>query len=537
MIPVPDLLHTKARLGLDGEALAELLEAAFLGGGAGGPGLDRALTASHPDGSTWRAEFFRDELFLEDLVADCCKVVVDGRELPVNRVFLRHALTQAPCDLETIRFRQEIVRELESDDEVLAKAHDLYGQLFTLLSLFKAPMRRAKLDVTLFRLEILAVARKAVDFMETEFAGCGSGLRRLHDAAKEIRASREYSHLEALLDFDNHLARLRFRIRVGADGRVRDLVLEKLAENVSNPFYRGPWTRLKDRLVAMRRGYEFSNRELLNRVVHAVFGGIGDWLKPLLQLLGHLAFYLSAFSFRDRSRAMGLEVSLAEIGEDGPLELTGLFNPLLFRQGTPVPCSLATDAADAIVMVTGPNSGGKTRLLQAVGLAQMLGQAGLYVPAAGARLPLVDGLFASSTEGASVDQREGRLGTELIRIRDLFEGIGSRSLVLMDELCSGTNPSEATRIVLMVLELLCEVRPVAFITTHFLDFGRQLAEQPPVAGLQFLQVAMDDDESSTYQFVSGVAPTSLAAATARRLGVNREELSRLLHRRGGSSRQ
>ena len=534
MIPVPDLLHPRARLGLDGEALAELLEAAFLAGGSGGPGLDRTLAASHPGGSTWQAEFFRDELFLDDLVEDCCKVVVDGNELPVNRVFLRHTLAQAPCDLETVRFRQEIVRELE-DDELRAKTLALYGQLFSMLSLFKAPMRRAKLDVTLFRLEILEVAHRAIEFMESEFADSVSGLGRLHEAAREIRASREYSHLEALLDFDNHLARLRFRIRVGADGRVRDLVLEELAENVRNPFYRGPWTRLWDRLTSLRRGYEFSNRELLNRTVHAVYSGIGDWLKPLLQLLGHLAFYLSAFSFRDRARAMGLEVSLAEVGEDGPLELTDLFNPLLFRQGTPVPCTVATDEAEAIVVVTGPNSGGKTRLLQAIGLAQMLGQAGLYTPAARARLPIVDGLFASSTEGASVDQREGRLGTELIRIRDLFGGIGNRSLVLMDELCSGTNPSEATRIVLMVLELLREVRPVAFITTHFLDFGRQLAEQPPVGGLQFLQVAMNDDESSTYQFVSGVAPTSLAAATARRLGVDREQLSRLLHRDRGST--
>ncbi len=537
MIPVPDLLHPRGRLGLDGEALAELLEAAFLGGGDGGPGLDRALSASPPDGSSWRSEFFREELFLDELVEDCCRVTVDGRELPVNRVFLRQALAQAPCDLETVRFRQQIVRELADDDELLARAHDLYAQLFSLLSLFKAPMRRAKLDVTLFRLEILEVARRTIGLMEEGFGGCASGLRRLHEAAAEIRASDEYERLEALLDFDNHLARLRFRVRVGADGRVRDLVLEKLAENARNPFYRGPWTRLRDRLRFLRRGYEFSNRELRDRVVNAVFAGIGEWLKPLLQLLGHLAFYLSSFSFRERARSMGLEVCLADVGEDWPLELTGLFNPLLFRQGTPVPCSVATDTADAIVIVTGPNSGGKTRLLQAVGLAQLLGQAGLFAPAARARLPLVDGLFASSTEGASVDQREGRLGTELIRIRDLFGGVGARSLVLLDELCSGTNPSEATRIVQMVLELLREVRPVAFITTHFLDFGRQLAEKPPVAGLQFLQVAMSEDESSTYQFVPGVAPTSLAAVTARRLGVTREDLSRLLRRHhGGTSR-
>ncbi len=74
---------------------------------------------------------------------------------------------------------------------------------------------------------------------------------------------------------------------------------------------------------------------------------------------------------------------------------------------------------------------------------------------------------------------------------------------------------------------------MAFITTHFLDYARELEAAAPVDGLQFLQVAMDGGEQSTYQFVPGVAPTSLADATARRLGVTREELSRLLQRPGG----
>ena len=155
--------------------------------------------------------------------------------------------------------------------------------------------------------------------VELELLAELGGHERRHRAPQ--RPSREQIDAlplrEALLDFDSHLARLSFRIQIGADGKVRDLVLEKLAENARNPFYRGPWTRLRDRLKFLRRGYEFSNRELRDRTVHAVFNSIGDWLKPLLQLLGHLAFYLWAFSFRDRARAMGLEVSLAEVGEDG----------------------------------------------------------------------------------------------------------------------------------------------------------------------------------------------------------------------------
>ena len=77
----------------------------------------------------------------------------------------------------------------------------------------------------------------------------------------------------------------------------------------------------------------------------------------------------------------------------------------------------------------------------------------------------------------------GRLGTELVRLRTLFESVPQGSLVLLDELCSGTNPSEAIEIVSMVLRLLRELEPVAFVTTHFLDFARRLNAEDLVRGL------------------------------------------------------
>jgi DNA mismatch repair protein MutS2 len=281
----------------------------------------------------------------------------------------------------------------------------------------------------------------------------------------------------------------------------------------------------------MRRGYEFSRKEVVNRVVGRAFLQIRSWIRPLLQVLGQLSFYLSTVAFKERAESLGLRMSLAEVEEGATLELQELFNPLLLRLGDPVPNAIAADRPETIIIVTGPNSGGKTRLLQAVGLAQLLGQSGMYVPAGIAHLPLLDGLFASITERATVDQTEGRLGTELLRIRELFEAASPRSMLIMDELCSGTNPSEAEEIVLMVLQLLERLRPVALITTHFLGFGRRLQEEQPVENLLFLQVELDEEKRSTYQFVPGVATTSLASHTAERLGVNFEELAELVERR------
>lgn len=528
-IPVPDLLHPRARLGLDGKALDELLEISFLGGDRAGH-LERALETPLLETSDWRPELFRDELFLDDLIADCFRVEVAGKAIPVTKAYLRGVMSRPPGDEAAVVFRQEILGELERSSELRDRAQNLFEQLYYLLSLFKAPDRRAKLDITVFRLEILEQARKLVALMDEDFAEARSGLRRLHDSARAIGETEEYRLLEALLDYENHLATLGFRVRVGADGRIRQLDLTEIEENVKNPFYRRPWRRLRDRIEMTRRGIEFTNRELVNRVVHEVFLRISDWLKPLLELVGQLYFYLGALGFRRRCLEAGLEMSLPAVDPGSRLELSGLFNPLLFRLGTPVPCDIGTGSGDSIVVVTGPNSGGKTRLLQAIGIAQVLGQSGLYVPAASARIPLVAGLFASTTERASVDQREGRLGTELLRIRRLFEAVDDRSMVIIDELCSGTNPSEAEEIFLLVLELLDRVKPMAFVTTHFLDFARQLERDHPVSTLEFLQVEMREDRS-TFQFIPGVATTSLAASTARRLGVTFEELSGLIENR------
>jgi DNA mismatch repair protein MutS2 len=271
---------------------------------------------------------------------------------------------------------------------------------------------------------------------------------------------------------------------------------------------------------------------MVNRLIHKVYLEIAPSLSTLMQVLGHLEVYLMTRAFAKTVADHGLEVCLAEMVEDGRLVIEQLFNPLLLDQGDPpVPCDIAPGCDDAVVVVTGPNSGGKTRLLQALGLAQVLGQSGLYTPARAARLRIAYGTFASLVHQDAADLSEGRLGTELIRIRTLFQGVGGRSLILLDELCSGTNPSEAAEIVAIVLRLARKLTPVAFITTHFLDLARHLEDAPPIDRLEFLQVEIDGHEQSTYQFIPGVATTSLALGTANRLGVSFERLAAVIDER------
>src|SRR5690606_38738803 len=126
------------------------------------------------------------------------------------------------------------------------------------------------------------------------------------------------------------------------------------------------------------------------------------------------------------------------------------------------------------------------------------------------------------------DQTEGRLGVELMRIRTLFERLPPGAMVILDELCSGTNPSEGEEIFELVIDMLGRLRPQALITTHFLEFAARLSHEKRLTDLRFLQVVLGKDQEPTYQFAEGVARTSLASKAAARLGVTGEQLLALV---------
>lgn len=529
-LDLPDLLHLDARLSMDPDRVAELLELSFLGRDAAA-GLDNSLSSppSAPD-ETWRAELFAEDLFLESLVRRLFGIEIDGLRYPVNVGFLVRTLSSPPTDADAVRFRQDILRELDGDPDMVARCRDLYRNLVIWLDMFRAPDHTAQLDINSHRLDILRRAKTIIDLMADGFAEARSGLRRLHEKGDAFRQGTYYRRLSDLLTFEAHDSTLTVALNIGAGGEIRDLRFVDLDINDANPFHlswsRRQWLRLKSFLL----DHDLNRNTVVQGVLNRVFQELSPALVPLVQVSIHLELYLSALGFRDRLHAAGLETCLAEVAADSPIRLHGLANPLLVDEG-PVPCSVSLDGPRRQTLITGPNSGGKTRLLQSLGLAQLLGQSGLFVPARSAALPLLRGMFVSLVETETADQNEGRLGRELLRIRKLFEQAERPSLVILDELCSGTNPTEGTEIVELVLRLLERMGSDAFVSTHFLDFVRRLEAEPTAASLRFLQVEPAPERRSTYQFIDGVAASSLAVQTATRLGVTFEELAHLIDRR------
>lgn len=523
--PLPDLLELKPAARIDLEATRFGITMACAGSTSGGLFTDM-LAKARPPASSWDAAGFANDLFLQRFAAQYFRIETGGHEATLSTSYLMRMLASPPSDPAAVVFRREILEELVAQPALRGSLESLYQALCRLRGLVENSGGARRFDINRHRLDTLAAAKRVFDLLAGGFGNARSGLSRLSVFGANILASEPYQALSDLLAHDAELATVALKVTVGADGRIRKFNVLKLDEASENPFTNPFWRRWLAQIELFLRGYRFSQAEVMARLIDSVFSGIEDELCVLVQLLGDIELYLGALGFRDRAIEAGLPVCLPSfVDRDSDRELEGLFNPLLFLSGMkPIPCKLRFDAATSMMLVTGPNSGGKTRLLQSIGLTQLLAQNGLFIPAARGSIAMVSGLVASLIEGTKADQAEGRLGMEMMRIRELFERLPPNAMVLLDELCSGTNPSEGEHIVELVLRVLHRLRPQAFITTHFLAFAHRLNTAASVPGLGFLQVALGPDKRPLYQFERGVADSSLAEATAERLGVTGDQL-------------
>jgi DNA mismatch repair protein MutS2 len=536
MLP-PDLLEPTPRLRLDARLFTETLTFAFATGSSP-DAFERVLRSYNPGPSSFAPDLFARDLFVKDLVSRCLCVTSEKRErYPLLQKPLFALLTHPSSNARTLSFRHQVLAELAASSEARRGLEQAWKEIRYLFELFQTGDRARHGGAVARRLDILRALKSTITKLAASFPSTEGPLGRVQSFASAVQASEAWTHLESLLDYENHLATVDVRVRLGHDGEIRSFAIVRVEENQSNPWYSSPLRRFFARLSLLFRGLSVRSSELLGRLVESVFDEMQEVWLLLYQLMLDFELYLAAGRFRALAEAKGLQVSLPELvgsdasGSDAPgSHFENLFNPFLLLESTaPVPCSIQ-HGSHAISIVTGPNSGGKTRLLQAVGLSQLLAQAGLFVPARSARLSIRSGMFVSLVQQAEAEQSEGRLGTELLRIRRLFESLPRGGLAILDELCSGTNPTEGEEIFELLIELLGELSPVAFISTHFLGLAARLERERPVE-LTFLQVELGPSGRATYRFTPGVAKTSLARGVAERLGVTRESLRALLDSR------
>jgi DNA mismatch repair protein MutS2 len=201
-------------------------------------------------------------------------------------------------------------------------------------------------------------------------------------------------------------------------------------------------------------------------------------------------------------------------------------HPLLIAQGTTVvPFDLAMEPGERTLLVSGPNTGGKTVLLKSVALCSVLAQCGVPAPVGPAsRLAIFDDVFADVGDEQSIQASLSTFSAHVKNLGDILAGATPASLVLIDELGSGTDPLEGAALGGAVLEHLTARGTLTLATTHLGALKELATEVPGVvnASLQFDAVQL----APTYRLIKGVPGRSYGLSIARRLKLPEQVLER-----------
>jgi DNA mismatch repair protein MutS2 len=338
--------------------------------------------------------------------------------------------------------------------------------------------------------------------------------------------------------------RLVLMLQSGARGRSSGLVHGRSATGRSFYFEPLQVVETNNSLQQSVEDEEAERRRILAEILGEARAAL-PVLEDHARFLADLDLLQASVRFGDRC-----EGRLAEIGPRHEVRLTAARHPLLdpcladLRQealgqaghsGEIVPLGLELSPEHRILVVTGPNAGGKTVSLKTLGLLALMAQCGLPIPAeAGSRVPFLTGLVATVGDEQDLLTDRSTFSGRLLRLKEAWEVAGPDSLVLLDELGSGTDPEEGAALAVALLEGLLEKGSLGIITTHLAQLAAAALEMPGAtcAAMEF------DPETGhpTFRLVPGPPGGSEALALARRLGLPAEWLDRAEARLGSEHR-
>ncbi len=201
------------------------------------------------------------------------------------------------------------------------------------------------------------------------------------------------------------------------------------------------------------------------------------------------------------------------------LKLDRARHPLLGEKAVPFSLEIGQDFS--ILVITGPNTGGKTVTLKTIGLLSLMTQAGIPIPALKeSQLPLFDGIFADIGDEQSIEQTLSSFSWHMGNVVRIIKGATKNSLVLLDELGTSTDPTEGSALARAILRYFLNHSTLTVATTHYGDLKAFAYTTPGMenASLEFNPVTLQP----TYQLTVGVPGGSNAMATAARLGIQAE---------------
>jgi DNA mismatch repair protein MutS2 len=274
------------------------------------------------------------------------------------------------------------------------------------------------------------------------------------------------------------------------------------------------------------RELELAERDEIRRILAALSAQVGEQAEAIEQTVEAIAALDLAFAkarYADSLRAAEPILSGFDRRTDGhpgsTLRLLAARHPLLDPQ-TVVPVDLDLDRDTYALVITGPNTGGKTVTLKTAGLLALMAQCGLHLPASsGSELSVFESVFADIGDEQSIEQSLSTFSSHVTNTIRILERVTPHSLVVLDELGAGTDPQEGSALARAILNAFLERSVTVLVATHYPELK---AYAHATLGVRNASVEFDlETLQPTYRLTIGLPGRSNALAIADRLGLDK----------------